>query len=77
MTAEEARERVGEVRGSVNRLMRALSVPVPEWERASMEAADAWGALQALVHELSMEAWKTRRSAWLNAKREDHSSCSC
>lgn len=77
MTAEEARERVCEVRAATNRLMRALSVPEPEWERAAMEAADAWDALQALVHELSMEAWKARRTAWLNAKREDPSSCSC
>lgn len=77
MTAEEARERVCEVRVATNRLMRALSIPVPEWERASMEAADAWSALQALVHELNIEAWKARRAAWLNAKKEDPSSCSC
>ena len=77
MTAGEARALVGEVRRSADRLMRALSVPDPEWERASMEAADVWDAAQALVRELSVEAWRARRAAWTEAKKGDASSCSC
>ena len=37
MTAEEARERVGEIRAATDRAMRALSVPGPDWG-ASVDA---------------------------------------
>ncbi len=39
MTADEARERVGEIRAGADRIMRALCVPGPDWH----EAADAAG----------------------------------
>ena len=39
MTADEARDRVGEIRRAIDRAMRALSVPGPDW----YEAADAAG----------------------------------
>ena len=39
MTADEARERVGEIRAATDRLMRALCVPGPDW----YEAADSAG----------------------------------
>lgn len=45
MTAEEARERVGEIRAGADRAMRALSVPGPDWG----------GAVDALL-EASREA---------------------
>ena len=34
MTADEARDRVGEIRAELDRAMRALCVPGPDWGRA-------------------------------------------
>ena len=38
MTADEARERVGEIRAGADRVMRALSVPGPDWTGAALAA---------------------------------------
>ena len=35
MTADEARERVGEIRAELSRAMRALSVPDVDWDSAA------------------------------------------
>ena len=43
MTADEARERVGEIRKQLRRAMRALSVPGPDWG----------GAVDALIEAAS------------------------
>ena len=34
MTAAEARDRAGVIRGRLRKAVRALSVPEPDWERA-------------------------------------------
>ena len=41
MTADEARERVGEIRKQLRRAMRALSVPGPDWGGAVDALLDA------------------------------------
>lgn len=46
MTAEEARDRVTAARRSLDRAMRALSVPGPDWEMAR-ESLD-WAATLAM-----------------------------
>lgn len=40
MTADEARERVGEIRAGADRIMRALSIPGPDWKAAADAASD-------------------------------------
>lgn len=50
MTADEARERVGEIRAGIDRAMRALSVPGPDWraaEEAASECVDACVDMEA------------------------------
>lgn len=50
MTADEARERVGEIRAGADRVMRALSVPGPDWTGAALAAGrcvDACAELEA------------------------------
>lgn len=40
MTADEGRERVGEIRAGVNRIMRALCIPGPDWKAVEEAASD-------------------------------------
>ena len=40
MTADEARERVGEIRAGADRVMRALCVPGPDWKAAEEAASE-------------------------------------
>ena len=51
MTAEEARERVGEIRAELSRAMRALSVPGPDWGGA----VDALLGASADASDLAMK----------------------
>ena len=55
MTADEARDRVGEIRAATDRIMRALSVPWPDWKAAEEAASDCvrmcaeretWGGME-------------------------------
>ena len=48
MTADEARERVGEIRAGADRIMRALSVPGPDWDGAVRAARDCAMVCRAL-----------------------------
>ena len=48
MTADEARERVTEARRALDRAMRALSVPGPDWEGAAGALSDAMLAVSYL-----------------------------
>ena len=41
MTADEARDRAGEIRAALDRAMRALSVPGPDWGGAVDALLDA------------------------------------
>lgn len=48
MDADEAREAVTWARGALDRAMRALSVPGPDWEGAERAARDCAEVCQAL-----------------------------
>lgn len=48
MESSEAREAVTEARGALDRAMRALSVPGPDWEGAMRAARDCAEVCQAL-----------------------------
>ena len=50
MDADEARERVGEARRALDRAMRALSVPGPDWGAAAGALLGASGT----AHELAL-----------------------
>lgn len=67
MTAEEARERAGEIRAALDRAVRALSVPGPDWGgavdallEASKEANEL--ALRCLDEQVRGDADGKRRS---------------
>lgn len=53
MTADEARERVGEIRAGADRIMRALSVPGPDWDGAVRAARDC----AMVCHALEARYW--------------------
>ena len=53
MTAAEAREAVTWARGALNRAMRALSVPEPDWDGAVRAARDC----AMVCHALEARYW--------------------
>lgn len=55
MIADEARDRVGEIRDGLRRAMRALSVPGPDWEEAGRAARDCAMVCHALELRLRLE----------------------
>lgn len=55
MTAEEARERVGEVRGFLSHAMRAVCVPVLDWDGFRTSALTAYFSLQDVLCEVESE----------------------
>ena len=61
MTADEARDRVGEIRDGLRRAMRALCVPVPDWEGAAGALFDAMLAVSYLHGACQMEDFERRR----------------
>ena len=61
MNADEARDRVVEIRAGADRIMRALSVPGPDWkaaEEAASELVDMCAEMQARCW---MEDFERRR----------------
>lgn len=60
MTAEEAREAVTWARGALDRAMRALSVPGPDWEGAMRAARDCAAVCHALELRLQLEGLEER-----------------
>lgn len=61
MTADDARDRVGEIRARVDRAMRALSVPGPDWGGAVDALSDAMLAVSYLHGACQMEDFERRR----------------
>ena len=57
MTADEARERAGVIRGRLRDAMRAVSVPTPDWGAAS--EALRWAATIAM--ELARDCEREER----------------
>ena len=62
MTADEARDRVGEIRAGLRRAMRALSVPGPDWYEAADAAGKCVDMCAALENQCFIEGWKERTS---------------
>lgn len=53
MTADDARDRVGEVRAALSRVLRPLSVPEPDWAGATVEM----GRVADMAARLQAELW--------------------
>ena len=62
MTAEEARDCVGEIRAGADRIMRALCIPGPDWKAAEEAASDCVSMCAALETRCWHEGWKERTS---------------
>lgn len=56
MTADDARDRVTEARRALDRAMRALSVPGPDWERAAVTLDWAATLCMELARDCRREA---------------------
>ena len=61
MTAADARERVGEIRAELDRAMRALSVPGPDWKAAEEAASECVRMCAELQARCWMEDFERRR----------------
>ena len=61
MTADEARERVGEIRAATDRIMRALSVPDIDWKAAEEAASDCVRMSAEMQARCWMEDFERRR----------------
>lgn len=61
MTADEARERVVEIRAGADRIMRALSVPEPDWKAAEEAASECVRMCAEMQARCQMEDFERRR----------------
>ena len=61
MTADEARDRVTEARRALDRAMRALSVPDPDWKAAEEAASDCVRMCAEMQARCWMEDFERRR----------------
>lgn len=62
MTADEARDRVTEARRALDRAMRALSVPGPDWYEAADAAGKCVDMCAALENRCFIEGRRERTS---------------
>lgn len=61
MTADEARDRVGEIRAGAGRIMRALCVPGTDWEAAEEAAGECVRMCAEMQARCWMEGFERRR----------------
>lgn len=61
MTADEARDRVGEIRAGADRIMRVLSVPDINWKAAEEAASECVRMCAELQARCWMEYFERRR----------------
>ena len=61
MTADEARERVGEIRDELRRAMRAVCMPEPDWKAAEEAARECVRMCAELEARCWMEDFERRR----------------
>lgn len=61
MTADEARERVGDIRVGLRRAMRAVSRPEPDWKAAEEAASECVRMCAELQARCQMEDFERRR----------------
>lgn len=64
MTAAEARDRAGVIRGRLRKAVRALSVPGPDWERAAVTLDWAATLCMELARDCRRETEDERRD-WI------------
>ena len=72
MTADEARERVGEIRAGTDRVMRALSVPDIDWNAAGAAASECLRMCAELEARCQMEDFERRRYDSVYRQGDDH-----
>lgn len=60
MTADEARERVGDIRAELRRAMRAINKPEPDWKTAEEAASDCVRMSAELQSRCWLNEWKER-----------------
>ena len=60
MTADDARDRVGEIRAELRRAMRALSRPKPDWEGAARALDEANDTTCGLWSDCVRESWRKK-----------------
>lgn len=58
MTADDARDRVTEMRDSLRRAMRALSLPKPDWAEAMRALGEANDMACSLWSDCVREEWR-------------------
>ena len=58
MTSDEARDRVGRIRGHLDDAMRALCVPGPDWHEAMRSLRRAMILCGALSHDCLYESFR-------------------
>lgn len=61
MTADEARERVGDIRAELRSAMRAVSRPEPDWRAAEEAASECVRMCAELQARCWMEDFERRR----------------
>lgn len=61
MTADEARDRVGEIRAGADRIMRALSVPGIDWKAAEEAASECVRMCAEMQERCWIEDFERRR----------------
>lgn len=61
MTADEARERIGDIRVELRRAMRAISRTEPDWEAAADAASECVRMSAELQSRCWMEDFERRR----------------
>lgn len=61
MTADEARERIGDIRAELRRAMRAISRPEPDWEGAEAAADECVRMSAELQSRCWLEDFERRR----------------
>ena len=72
MTADEARERVGDIRAGAARVMRVLSVPDPDWKAAEEAASECVLMCAELQSRCWLEDFERRRYDSVYRQGGDH-----
>lgn len=60
MTADEARDRIGEIRAELRRAMRAISRTEPDWEAAADAASECVRMSAELQTRCWLEGWEEK-----------------
>lgn len=58
MTADEARDRIGDIRAELRRAMRAINRPEPDWDEAERALDEANDITCSLCSDCVRESWR-------------------